>query len=108
MRHYFIWKTISCSRGNESARLGEIQCTLIELGWISVKWDENVPYESKFIELAQLTSQGSEMNFFPYQTKLIFIPLGWVIPASLAGLRLTRTTEQAHNFRFIDSLNVKR
>ena len=59
MRHYFIWKTISCSRGNESARLGEIQCTLIELGWISVKWDENVPYESKFIELAQLTGTNA-------------------------------------------------
>ena len=70
--------------------------------WISAKWDENFPYERKFSELARLNETNvnfqhcafwfaethslqyflleryprevSEMNFFPYETKLIFIP----------------------------------
>ena len=97
--HCFIWKTISNSYGKW---VSPVRWDLSEMGWKCPR------YERKFGELARLTgtnvlrgafwfaemhsfqyfralSQGSETNFFPYETTLIFISLRWVFPDSRAG-----------------------
>ena len=103
--HCFIWKTISNSYGKW---VSPVRWDLSEMGWKCPR------YERKFGELARLTgtnvlrgafwfaemhsfqyfralSQGSETNFSPYETTLIFIPLRWVFPDSQAGPRLIWT-----------------
>ena len=53
--------------------------------WDDVLHDAFWLAEIHSFQYFQALSQGSEVNFFPYETKTIFIPLRWIITASWDG-----------------------